>query len=614
MLLAALCWLVPAAPVLAQVGTNAGDGGSPIGGPVRIRQPSNVVDPRDATPQAFDRESALDPAPRPVPLGEFELFVRRLANQSAGDEFGLRRFGWELMTGQRQPHVPDYAPRVPEDYVLSSGDEVLLLLWGSVDADLRLLVDRSGRISIPRVGPVVVAGTRVADLSTVISQRVGQVFKNFQLSATLGQLRPIRVYVTGFTPRPGAYTVSSLSTMVNAIMRAGGPTAAGSFRHIELRRAGKTISRLDLYDLLVRGDNAGDQVLQPDDIVHIGPVGTQVGLIGSVNKPGIFELLPGETVADVVRMAAGFSAVADRTRLSVESLDQRNDIRISTLELPAALTRQPQGGDVLRVFSGVEATLSVERQNKRVRIEGEVMRPGEYILPAASSVADALRAAGGLSTGAYLYATEFTRESVRQVQQTNYDRALRDLETDLTKSATTQRTSTAEDAAVQSSRVDAGSRLVARLRDIRPTGRIVLELPDDATALPDLALEDGDRLYIPPRPTTVGVFGSVFNGGSYLFQPSRTLQDYLQLAGGATRGADEKSVFVVRANGSVISVKSHGTGWFSSDLSAQPALPGDTIFVPEELNKTTVVQNLKDWTQILYQFGIGLAGIKSAVK
>ena len=127
---------------------------------------------------------------------------------------------------------------------------------------------------------------------------------------------------------------------------------------------------------------------------------------------------------------------------------------------------------------------------------------------------------------------------------------------------------------------------------------------------PNLVLEDGDRLYIPPRPTTVGVFGSVFNGGSYLYANSRSLDEYLNLAGGPTRGADQASVFVVRANGSVVA-SPQGKSWFNSkqDLAGVNALPGDTVFVPEEINKTTFVQDAKDWTQILYQFGLGIAGL-----
>jgi protein involved in polysaccharide export with SLBB domain len=312
-------------------------------------------------------------------------------------------------------------------------------------------------------------------------------------------------------------------------------------------------------------------------------------------------------------MAGGFSAVADRTRVAVERLDERSSVRVSQLALPENDATPLGSGDVLRVFSVIDVAQPVMRQNKRVRVEGEVLRPGEYIMPAESSMSDALSAAGGLTPSAYLFGTEFSRESVRVTQQENYERALRDLETEFTRAGTTQRATSADEAAAQSARVAATTRLVARLRAIKPTGRIVLHLEPSSSRLPDLALEDGDRLYVPPLPTTVGVFGSVFNAGSYLYGGRRSVDEYLRLAGGPTKGADIDSSFVIRANGSVVSGRQQRNGtWFGSQgdaLAGVQAEPGDTIFVPEEVNKTTFIQSAKDWTQILYQFGVGVAAI-----
>lgn len=571
--------------------------------------------------------------------GEFELYVNRLANSP--EDAPIRRFGANLMMGiSLIPAVPttfapsttgtstatgalalnptptpvmeaqDFNPQVPLDYLVQPGDEVVLTLWGSVDADLRLVVDRAGRISVPRVGAIPVSGVKQSDLNDVIGRRVGQVFKNFQLSTSLGQLRGIRVYVAGYVARPGSMTVSSLSTVVNALIRSGGPSAAGSFRNVQLRRGREVVTNVDLYELLLKGDRSADRVMQPDDVIYIGPVGPQVALIGSVNQPAIFEIKPGETISDLMQMAGGFSTVADTTRLAIERLDDRNTVRITQIELPQGQSAPLHNGDVLRAFNSTSVALPVERQNKRVRVEGEVTRPGEFVLPPQTTVSDALRAAGGVTPAAFVFGTEFSRESVRITQQDNYERALRDLETEFTKASATQRTSTADEAAAQSARQTGTTRLIERLRAIKPTGRVVLQLRPESTELPELALEDGDRLYIPPRPTTVGVFGSVFNSGSYLYASSRNIDEYLNLAGGPTRGADQASVFVIRANGSVVS-NPQGKSWFSSkqDLAGVKAEPGDTVFVPEEINKTTFVQDAKDWTQILYQFGLGIAGL-----
>jgi len=238
------------------------------------------------------------------------------------------------------------------------------------------------------------------------------------------------------------------------------------------------------------------------------------------------------------------------------------------------------------------------------------VRPGDYILPPGSHVSDALRAAGGMTAAAYPFGTEFTRESVRRAQQINYQRALRDLETDMTKNQASQRATSAEELNAQSAAATANARLLERLRQIRPTGRVVLQIPSDSKALPELALEDGDTLDIPTRGSSVGVFGSVFNSGSFLFEPGHSTGQYLALAGGPTRGADKDSVFMLRANGSVISARQGSSFWHSgSDFTEAHVEPGDTIFVPEQVSKATFVQDAKDWTQILYQFGLGLAGV-----
>ena len=565
-----------------------------------------------AAPQRSDErtdsrmQDRAEPRRAYVP-GEFERFVQRLPGAAK-----VRRFGAELVLDNFDTRALEVTPLVPADYVVAPGDEVLVTLWGSVDADLRLTVDRSGRISIPRVGAVQVSGVRSADLQNVISRRVGQVFKNYQISVTLGQLRGVRVYVTGFAVNPGAYTVQSLTTVAAVLLRAGGPSASGSFRVIELRRGAQLVSTFDVYDFLLRGDRSGDRILQAGDVVHVGPLGPQVALIGSFNRPAIVELKAGETVADALTMAGGFAAVADRTHLAVERLGDRNNGRIAMLPLPQSLGETLATGDVLRAFSAVDSTLPTQPQAKRVHIEGEVARPGEYVLPPASSIGDAVRAAGGLTGNAFVFGTEFSRESVREVQQQNYERALRDLETDLARSNATQRVSSADEATAQASRGTANTRLIERLRAIKPSGRVVLQLTPDSRELPDLALEDGDRIFVPPKPTSVGVFGSVFNGGSYLYSNNKTLRDYMQLAGGPTRGADDTSTFVIRANG-VVTSGLQTSGWLGGNgtFEGLAAEPGDTIFVPEKLDKTTFVQNAKDWTTILYNFALGAAAIKT---
>ena len=609
-------------------GANVDSSGQTSNATSRLRQPGSSA----ARPS--DQPEPLDPFYRRTPYqpNEFERYVQRRANElqnqgrtqdtdleqgqgqdrDASGGLQVRRFGANLVTDGSSYVSQDPLPAIPGDYIVRPGDELQLTIWGTVDTDLRLTVDRSGSIAVPRVGSIHVAGLHSADLNDAISRRVGQTFKNFQISATLGQVRAIRVFVGGYVQHPGSVTVSGLSSILHAIMRAGGPAAAGSFRDIHLRRNGHEVAVFDLYDLLLKGNRDTDQLVQPDDVIFIGPIGTQVAVLGSVNQQAIYELKPGETLADVLGMAGGFNAVGDRSRVALERLADRNTGRVVELSLPAHLHDPLGSGDLVHVFSVITASLPQDVQNEHVRVEGEVAHPGDYILPAGSHVADALRAAGGLTGAAYLYGTEFSREAVRRQQQINYERALRDLETDMSKNQASQRVTSSEELASQNATAAANARLLNRLRQVRPNGRVVLQLAPDAKALPDLALEDGDTLNIPNRSSSVGIFGSVFNTGSFLFEPGHTTEQYLAQAGGPTRGADKDSAFMLRANGSVISARQGASFWHTgSGFSDAVVQPGDTIFVPEQVSKSTFVQDAKDWTQILYQFGLGLAGIKS---
>ena len=402
--------------------------------------------------------------------GEFEVYVNRLANTP--EDAPIRRFGANLMLGAQQvagaqqvtapstipgvavtaasamAEAQDYTPQVPPDYLVQPGDEVTLTLWGTVDADLRLVVDRSGRISVPRVGSIAVAGVRQADLNDVIGRRVAQVFKNFQLSTSLGQLRGIRVYIAGYVARPGSLTVSSVSTLVNSLMRSGGPSAAGSFRNVQLRRGREVVTNVDLYELLLKGDRTADRVMQPDDVIFVGPVGPQVALIGSVNQPAIFEIKAGETINDLLQMAGGFATVADTSRLAIERLDERNTVRITQIELPQG---QPPWCATATCCARSTAPAWHCRSSGRTSVCGSraKSRGRANTCCHRSTISDALSAAGGMTPAAYLFGTEFSRESVRMTQQENYDRALRDLETDFAHATTTQRTCRADEVAAQ---------------------------------------------------------------------------------------------------------------------------------------------------------------------
>jgi protein involved in polysaccharide export with SLBB domain len=219
---------------------------------------------------------------------------------------------------------------------------------------------------------------------------------------------------------------------------------------------------------------------------------------------------------------------------------------------------------------------------------------------------------GGLTQNAYLFGAEFTRESTRKDQEERLKQALVQYEQDLQRAAATRarNVTNAEEAATLKAETDAQQATLARVRTLRPTGRIVLELPENAQIanLPDITLEDGDRFVVPQKPSMVSVFGRVFNESAFLYRNDKTVSDYLEQAGGPRKEADKGSIYLLRADGSVISKRT--TGFLLSSFDGMHPMPGDTIVVPEDLTRTTWAKDLRDWTQIFYQFGLGAAALK----
>lgn len=569
-----------------------------IEGDPRTREQRDRRD-RDDDPRAADRTPR---PPRLAPPSEFELYVSRIADKP------LRRFGANLLVPEARDFTAPPTTTVPTDYRLNPGDELVLGLTGTVQTDnLRVTIDSDGRIFVPRIGEVTVGGVRYGDVQSVIARQVARQYRDFRVAVTIGELRGITVYVTGFAATPGSYTISSLSTLVNAVLAAGGPAAGGSFRSIQVRREGRLIADFDLYDLLLKGDKSADVVMQNGDVIYIAPAGAQVAVIGSANTEAIFEARAGETLNDVLLYAGGVSTAADDTRLLV--LDPLDPQGAGWQQLTPAdvQTRVARRAQVVRILSGLGIARPLAKQPVLVTISGEVANPGRYYLQPGVTLANALAQAGGLTPQAYTFGSVFTRDTLRAQQRETYQRALRDVQFLLTAQPLVSARSGEQ---LQPARQQAIRSLVEQLENRAPDGRLVLDIDPRQPALPsELTLENNDTLYVPPAPVTVGVFGSVPSPGSFQLQPNARLRDYLKSAGGPQSIADAGDIFVVRANGSLLAPR---RGLFAGNILNQRALPGDLIFVPVDADRGEFWARLRDITSVVFQ-GALAAGTVAAI-
>ena len=785
---------------------------------------------------------------------EFQRFVAATVGQM------LPIYGANLFRSIPATFSPsDLAPASPS-YVIEPDDELRVRIWGQVTFSGNLLVDRSGNIYIPNVGSVHVAGQPFSTLDQHLRQAVSRIYRNFDLAVDLGRIRSMQVYLTGAARKPGVYTVSSLSTLVDALFLSGGPSPQGSLRHIELKRDGKVVADFDLYALLIRGDKSSDVQLLPEDVLYIPPAGPQVAITGSIHSPAIYEMREGETVGQLIENAGKTGTIAAQTRISIERMGggqyrqameanfdsaglatpiadgdivriysivpaytktvvlrgnvanpgrfswhegmhlsdiipdrtslltrdywwqrshlglpvpefepfinvqhspdsteptnlnpqarpikpsdwmwptgntqsegnlpiytqknspynpdnqyglygqygsynqqynsqsptdyqqylagvqpqtgntasqrtttssgslaagshdleqeqppqqelRRNTVRVTpaginwnfaviermdpdtlkttlisfdlgklVLNHDAGQDLALQAGDTITIFSQNDIQIPLAEQIKYIDLEGEFAHSGIYSVLPGETLRDVVRRAGGLTQNAYLYGSEFDRESTRKLQQQRLDEYVRTVSMEAsrgTQQLAVTGAGSANTADVQASRA-VSQQLVDQLSQIRATGRIVLQFHPASQGLdsvPALALENGDRFTVPSAPATVNVVGAVYNQNSFFFRQNRDVAYYLQLAGGPNRNADRRYSFVIRADGSVVSrptVKSAFGVLASNPFPRLQLNPGDTIVIPDKTLRPTALRSIMDWTQVFSQLALGAAAI-----
>ena len=324
--------------------------------------------PADTTLGDQPARPRIEPARVNNQPSNFQRFVQQATGRL------LPVYGQQLFSAP-SGYVPVTQAPAPNDYILGPGDEIRLQIWGSIDADKRLVINRDGQVFLPKVGAINLTGVRAGDLESVLRSKVGRIFTNFDLNATLGRLRSVQIYVVGQALQPGTYTVSSLSTLINALFEVGGPSNAGSMRNIQLKRNGRIVGNLDLYDFIARGDRGGDVPLQPGDVIVIPPVGPRVAVLGALEQPAIYELKGAGSVGEVLALGGGLSVLAKSGKALLERIDPAAGTarRVEDFTLDkAGLQHALRDGDILTLFE-----ISPQFANA-VTLRGNVAEPLRY--------------------------------------------------------------------------------------------------------------------------------------------------------------------------------------------------------------------------------------------
>ena len=503
----------------------------------------------------------------PLATTQYQRFVQ----ESTGKLLPL--YGYALFERSRYPSVVD-AP-VPANYVVGPGDELDIKIWGAVDVALRLPVDRQGQITVPKVGPVTVAGIKAGELDDHLKKQVSRVFANFELSASVGKLRTVQVFVVGQARSPGAYILSSLSTLVSAVFESGGPSATGSMRKIELVRSGAKVAVLDLYKFIQGGDTSADTRLMPGDVIVVPPAGPRVAVTGAIDNQFVFELAgQEESLSQLLAYSGSSITLASPHKVLVERVDNQK-IKGPREVLERALDEQGlkttvRDGDVLTLLK-----ISGEFANA-VTLRGNVVRPLRYAFKPGMRISDLIPEADALITDDYYQrrniVVQFDNQRMPGLDQRNADQRFNDAQWSADSQPGVQLS--ARDKLFEGLRVEAANRAVSadllandlrtRLSEInwdyasverldRQHIKVMLIPFDLGRAIKDrdpeqnLELLPGDVVTVysvndiavprDRRAAYVKLVGEVRKPGLYSLKSGETLTDLIQRAGGMTQAA-----------------------------------------------------------------------------
>jgi len=619
----------------------------------------------------------------------------------------VKQFGYDLFSQPLSTFAPVEKVPVGPDYVIGPDDEVKIVVWGSIEGQWSVVVDRDGKITLPKVGMLGVTGLTYKELKALLHKEFSKYFTGFEMNVGMGALRTMRVYVVGNASKPGAYTLSSLSTLVNAIFAAGGPSKTGTMRNIQVKRNGTTVVNFDMYDFLLKGDKTKDVRLMPEDVIFIPPIGNVAAIAGSVNNPAIYELKGETKIQQLMDMAGGLNAVAFKGRVQIERIVDGHKYIVFESDTDAVKDKDLaiQSGDVLKIFQIVQdrkvvrlvgavqkegeygfssgmtikdllhmagglkyyaynkdaeltrvsvtnagpktekITINIEKalngdissniklqENdyllvrtvpewqvyRTVTIQGEVKFPGTYTIKKGDKLSSIIERAGGYTDSAYLRGAVFIRESVKDMQQKSIEEMIIRLEREFIAGSSVSASTavSSEEVSAKNTEMESKQKFIASLKKLKATGRISIRLAHLRLLKGseyDIELHEGDNLHIPIKNSVVNVIGSVMSHSSLIYLEKHDYKDYIEMAGGYPRYADTDNVYVLKIDGSARKLSSGLISWNSlKSRWEMPAFidevkeiePGDTIVVPEKLERIAWMREIRDITQILMQMAV----------
>ena len=526
---------------------------------------------------------------------QLKALQAKLDQTDANEQDNLQRFGDSFFQTFQSSFMPVNVPNIGSNYIVDVGDIFKFDRVGKRSDSGELIVGRDGTLVIPGSGKIQVAGRTLSQVEEKVVSLMEETQIGTNHTLSLIKLRDVQIIIVGGVENPGIYTLSGGSNLLGGLHVAGGISKNGSFRNIELRRNGETISTFDLYKLFVDGEYEGNNTLRSGDTIFVNPVYFQVPVVGGIHNSAIYELKSGENLSQLISFAGGFDESFygfQEVLVSRNDREARSILQISLGELESFLLA-PRDSIMIPSYSYVSI------DTYKVTIEGQVKFPGTYYVYPGATLVSALQLAGGYKKDAYEFGAALLRQSAsdeeKKFAQKNYADTVNFIVSNIGKPGT-------------NIDVNVLGLLAEEVRSRSYEGRVITEF--DLNKLSknpalDVALSHNDRIVIPRLQKVVYAFGDFKNPANFSYDSDLDIKDYIALAGGLKDSADSELIIIDPDGKAQMYKKS----FFANNAIA--IYPGSIIYAQREISKIQGVQYAATLSPILSSLAISLASLNS---
>jgi len=509
------------------------------------------------------------------------------------------RYGMKLFRGMQSSFMPVNEPNFDGSYILDFGDILEVHIISQKNYVEEVEVKRDGTISIENIGKISVSGLSLETASNLLKSKIETSMIGSKGFISLTSVRDIQVLITGQANFPGIYTLSGGSNLLHALNVSGGISEQGSFRDVEVKRNGKLIESIDLYEVLIYGNASYSTNLQSGDSIYIKPVMNLARTSGAFNNEALFELKDGETLNDLVNFSGGISKDYYSSSLSLSRLIE-NKYKKITINLDELISYEASNRDTIYASTSRSGT---------VDIIGQVKNPGKYEISNEDTISSVINRAGGYLPSAYSFGSALYTEKAKELEIDNNDRLYEELIKFLLSSGGG---SSAQQSTGLSSYLPL---LLYDIKNMEATGRVqsefdLIEIEDNPSK--DTFLSNGDKLVISKFDNSVYVYGSIMNPGALQFSSGYSPLDYINNSGGYTKYAEKQYAVIVAPNGKseLINISS---GIFKKISGNSPidVYPGSIIYVPREMGAIRGINTLSTWAPIVSSVALSIAALNS---